>query len=98
MPSVSEPFGLTVLEAAAYDTAVILSRQSGVGEILDSVMRFDYWDTRKMADQLINISLSPGLSAELRQGIAREYDRFSWNKAAERYLEQYHHALRGATA
>jgi glycosyltransferase involved in cell wall biosynthesis len=99
MPSVSEPFGLTALEAAAYDNAILLSKQSGAGEVLDNIMRFDYWDTRRLADQLINISLSPGLNRELRDNVAAEISRFSWADAAERYLEQYYRASgRRATA
>lgn len=96
MPSVSEPFGLTALEASACETAIVLSKQTGVGEFIQNAMRFDYWDTRKLADELINISLSPGLMSELKQNVAREYMRFQWSDAAERYMEQYNHALRGA--
>jgi glycosyltransferase involved in cell wall biosynthesis len=98
MPSASEPFGLTALEAAAYDNAILLSKQSGVGERLRSVLRFDYWDVRKMADQIINVSLSPALSSELSTNVAREFDRFSWSDAAERYIEQYSRALKGVCA
>ncbi len=97
MPSISEPFGLTALEAAAYDTAILLSKQSGVSEVLHNTMSFDYWDTRKLADQLINISLSPGLQHELRQNVGREYNRFSWHDAADRLVEQYNYAIRRAT-
>jgi glycosyltransferase involved in cell wall biosynthesis len=96
MPSVSEPFGLTALEAAAYGNAIVLSKQSGVGESLDSVLRFDYWDTRRLADQLVGISLSPALKNELKDNVASEFARFSWADAADRYLETY--ARAGALA
>src|SRR5690606_14430395 len=49
MSSVSEPFGLTALEAAHHSTALMISRQSGVGELLNNIYRFDFWDTTRMA-------------------------------------------------
>jgi glycosyltransferase involved in cell wall biosynthesis len=89
MSSISEPFGITALEAAHSDTALLLSRQSGVGEVLRNVMRFNYWDTRKLADEIINISLSPALSTELREGVRREYMKTSWNDVAEKLVHEY---------
>jgi len=89
MPSISEPFGITALEAAHLNTSLLLSKQSGVGEVLHSVMRFDYWDTRKLADEIINISLSQALSSELRTGVRREYLKFSWDHVAEKLSHEY---------
>ncbi len=95
MPSVSEPFGLTALEAAHYGTALLISKQSGVGEVLRNIMRFDYWDTRKLADEIINISLSPSLKKELMEGVKEEYLNFSWNDVAEKLSREYHRVMRG---
>ena len=95
MSSVSEPFGLTALEAAHYDTALLISRQSGVGEVLHNIMRFDYWDTRKLADQIINISLSASLKKELMDGVKDEYLNFSWNDVAEKLSREYNRVMRG---
>ena len=89
MPSVSEPFGIAALEAAHYDNALLLSKTSGAGEVLNSIMKFDYWDTRKLADEIINISLSSALSAELREGVKREYLRISWDDVAEQMSREY---------
>ncbi len=89
MSSVSEPFGLTALEAAAHDTAVLLSRQSGVGEVLSSVMRFDYWDETRLADQIINIATSDALRTELSRNVAGEYDRISWTQVASQVKNVY---------
>ena len=89
MPSISEPFGLTALEAAYYDTAVLLSKTSGVGEVLHNVMRFDYWDTRKLADQIVGISLSPALQSTLVEGIKQEYLRCNWGDVARKMMHQY---------
>ena len=89
MPSVSEPFGLTALEAAHYNTAILLSKTSGVGETLNNVMRFDYWDTRKMADEIINISLSSALRNELKDNVKREYLRVSWSDITKKMTYEY---------
>ena len=54
MPSVSEPFGITALEAISYDTPVIISKQSGVSEVLGHALKVDFWDVDRMADLIIN--------------------------------------------
>lgn len=89
MPSVSEPFGLTALEAAFYDTAILLSRTSGAGEVLRSIMRFDYWDTRRLADQIVGISLSDALKRELAEGVKHEYLSYDWGDVARKITKQY---------
>ena len=89
MPSISEPFGLTPLEAAYYDTAILLSKTCGVGEVLNNVMRFDYWDTRKLADQIVGISLSPALQNSLAEGVKNEYLRCNWGDVARKLMGQY---------
>lgn len=89
MPSISEPFGLTPLEAAYYDTAILLSKTCGVGEVLNNVMRFDYWDTRKLADQIVGISLSPALHQTLVKNVKQEYLRCNWGDVARKILHQY---------
>lgn len=91
MSSVSEPFGLTALEAAAHDTAILISRQSGVGEVLHSVMRFDYWDIDRLADEMVGIAASPALQYELKNNVAREYDRVSWRDVAANIKSTYLH-------
>ncbi|MFZ2560109.1 MAG: glycosyltransferase family 4 protein [Candidatus Nanoperiomorbaceae bacterium] len=89
LPSVSEPFGLTPLEAAHYGTAILLSKTAGVGEILHHVLRFDYWDSRKLADQIINVSMSDALLSELRDNVRSEYLNENWDDAADKMLANY---------
>lgn len=89
MSSVSEPFGLTALEAAHHDTALLISKQSGVGEVLDNIMRFDYWDTDKLADEIVNIASSPALQNSLKENVKQEYARISWGDAARQCLSLY---------
>lgn len=98
MSSVSEPFGLTALEAAHHNAALIISRQSGVGEILHSIFRYDFWDIDRLADQMIAIATSPALSHDLRTNIRREYARISWKDVARQCMALYHHTIRGATS
>ena len=89
MSSVSEPFGLTALEAAHHDAALIISRQSGVGEVLHSIFRYDFWDVDALADQLVGIATSPALANELKQNIKREYTRISWSDVARQCMALY---------
>ena len=93
MSSVSEPFGLTALEAAHHDTALLISRQSGVGEVLNNIMRFDYWDVNKLADEIVNIAESPALQKSLKKNVKSEYARISWQDAARKCLKLYKGAL-----
>lgn len=89
LSSVSEPFGLTVLEAAHHDNAIILTYQSGVGEVLESVFRYDFWDVDRLADQMVGIATSPALKESLRRNVSKEYARLSWHDVADRCIKQY---------
>lgn len=98
MSSVSEPFGLTALEAAHHDTALIISRQSGVGEVLDSIFRYDFWDVDALADQMVGIAASPALMKELKEKVKQDYTRISWHDVAKRCLGLYEHMCAGRVA
>lgn len=89
LSSVSEPFGLTALEAAHHDNALIITKQSGVGEVLHSIFRYDFWDTNKLADQLVGIATSPALKDSLRKNVTHEYDRISWHDVAQQCVALY---------
>lgn len=93
MSSVSEPFGLTALEAAQHNTAIALTNQSGVGEVLNNVLRYDYWDERRLADQLIALALSESMREHLAAQAYHEVRQLSWQPVAERFVRRYH-ALR----
>jgi len=98
MSSVSEPFGLTALEAAHHDTALIISRQSGVGEVLKHILRYDFWDTDKLADQLVGIGTSQALKQSLQENVKIEYTNISWNDVAKKCMHLYRRIKIGATA
>ena len=98
MSSVSEPFGLTALEAAHHDNALIISRQSGVGEVLNSIFRYDFWDVDVLADQMVSIATSDALKDSLRQNVTQEYARISWYDVARRCMEIYQTTFQGVYA
>ena len=89
MSSVSEPFGLTALEAAHYNAALIITRQSGVGEILHNIFKYDFWDIDALADQIIGIATSNALAENLRENVRHEYTKISWADAAKRCMDIY---------
>ncbi len=89
LSSISEPFGLTALEAAHHDNALIITKQSGVGEVLHSIFRYDFWDVDRLADQLVGIATSPALKESLRKNITREYARISWHDVAKLCMSVY---------
>lgn len=92
MSSVSEPFGITALEAAHNNNAMIITRQSGVGEVLNSIFRYDFWDIDKLADQIVGIALSSALKTSLSQNVRHEYNRLSWHDVAKKCLDSYQRA------
>lgn len=94
MSSISEPFGLTALEAAHHDNAIIVTNQSGVGEVLHSIFRYDFWDTDRLADQLVGIATSPALKESLRKNITHEYARISWHDVAQQCVNAYGNTVR----
>jgi glycogen(starch) synthase len=98
MPSISEPFGLTPLEAVGYGTPALISKQSGVAEVLTNCLKVDYWDIDEMANQIVAVVRSDALRDELHANSRKEYDRLSWNKAADRLLEVYNHHRQAAMA
>lgn len=98
MSSVSEPFGLTALEAAHHDNALIITKQSGVGEVLDNIYRYDFWDVDTLADQIVNIAASRALKTELSQNVKHEYAKITWHDIAARCMQMYRGLKIGAAA
>lgn len=94
MPSVSEPFGITPLEAMAYDTPVVVSRQSGVSEVLRHVFKVDYWDVDRMAGQIVALLQHPELRAEMVRMAARELLSLHWHDAARKVAAVYRRVAR----
>lgn len=90
MPSISEPFGLTPLESIAYGTPALISKQSGVSEVLKNCLKVDFWDVNEMANQITSVVQNDALRDELHANALREFDRLSWNEAADKLVDMYH--------
>lgn len=90
MPSVSEPFGLTPLESIGYGTPALISKQSGVSEIIKSFLKVDFWDTDEMANQMVAVIQNDSLGNELLSNAQIEYVRLSWDDAADKLHKVYH--------
>ncbi len=89
MPSVSEPFGIAPLEALNYDVPVLISKQSGVAEVLTHVLKVDFWDVNEMANKIIAVLKYPPLQLTLREHGNFEVRRLRWSGAAEKCLRIY---------
>ena len=89
MPSVSEPFGISALEALSYETPVILSRQSGVAEVLRHVLKVDFWDVDRMADLMINALMHDELRQDMISMAREEVKRLRWDASAMRAIDVY---------
>jgi glycosyltransferase involved in cell wall biosynthesis len=89
MPSVSEPFGIAPLEALSNDVPVIISKQSGVAEMLTHCLKVDFWDVDEMANKIIAVLRHPPLHVTLREHGNFEVRKLSWTDSARRCLEVY---------
>jgi len=94
MPSVSEPFGISPLEAMMSDVPTIISKQSGVAEILTHAIKVDFWDINAMADAIYGILKYPALSTMFRKFGRVEVDSLQWKHSAEHVLKVYKSALK----
>ena len=93
MPSVSEPFGIAPLEAIAHGTPVIISKQSGVSEILTHALKVDFWDIDDMANKIVAVLRHPPLSRTLQEHGSMEIRRLTWDGAAEKAVRVYEEAI-----
>lgn len=89
MPSVSEPFGIVPLEAMQTDVPVIISRQSGVAEILNYVVKTDFWDINAMSDAIYALLNYPVLSSYFRKNGKTEVENLRWKYSAKNIREIY---------
>ena len=89
MPSVSEPFGITTLESIASGTPVLISKQSGVSEIINHCLRADFWDIDEMANKILSVIDNDELEECLSANGLAEINKFTWDRAAERIIDIY---------
>jgi len=89
MPSVSEPFGIAPLEALNNDVPVLISKQSGVSEVLTHVLKADFWDVNEMANKIVAVLKYPPLQMTLREHGNYEVRKLKWEDAAEKCRQVY---------
>jgi len=93
MPSVSEPFGIAPLEALSHNVPVIISKQSGVSEVLSHVLKVDFWDIDEMANKILAVLRHPPLQRTLRQHGAIELRKLSWTDSARKLKKTYQRVM-----
>ena len=93
MPSVSEPFGISPLEAMQMGVPSIISKQSGCAEILNNVIKTDYWDVDAMADAIYSIVTYPAMHRQLSEDGLAEVNQITWDKAGRQVIDIYNKVL-----
>jgi len=93
MPSVSEPFGLSALEAAQFGIPCVISKQSGVSEVLFGALTADFWDVDKMAGHIISLLQNDSLRESVVKDAFRDLENLTWDKAADKVADVYKKVL-----
>jgi len=93
MPSVSEPFGIAPLEALGHRVPVLISRQSGVSEVLVNALKVDFWDVEDMANKIVAVLRYPPLQRTLTDHGFDEVRGITWDGAAKKCVSVYQHAI-----
>lgn len=89
MPSVSEPFGIAALESIIHGTPVIVSKQSGVSEVVQNALKVDFWDIDEMTNKILSVLNHNSLRETLKENGKNEVGIFSWDQAAQECLNLY---------
>jgi len=93
MTSVSEPFGIAVLEAMAHNVPAIIPREAGVSEVVTNVLRVDFWDVRNLTDRIVAVLRHEPLRRVMGDLGGREVGRLSWRGSARQCLAAYRRVL-----
>lgn len=96
MPSVSEPFGIAPLEAIQAGVPVIISRQSGIAEVMPDAIQVNFWDTDALADAICNVLAHKSLATTLQKQGKEKARKLTWDWAAEKVKLLYHELLTNA--
>jgi len=94
LPSVSEPFGLVPLEALANKTPALISKQSGVSEIMTNILKTDFWDIDEMTNKIVAVLTHDSLRTTLAENGKKETYRLNWAHAAKKCVDLYNKLLR----
>jgi glycogen(starch) synthase len=89
MPSISEPFGLSAVEAAQFGIPCVISKQSGVSEVLNGSLKFDHWDVNKAASNILNLLNDNVLREKVVNDAYQNLEKISWDISAKKVIEAY---------
>ena len=89
MPSVSEPFGITPLEALKNNTPALISRQSGVSEVLPNALKVDFWDIDEMTNKIVSVLAYSSLRSSLVENGLKDIEKITWESSAEKCINIY---------
>lgn len=89
MPSVSEPFGISPLEAMREGVPTIISKQSGVSEVVSYAIKVDFWDIDAMADAIYSLTHYPAISNMIKKNASEQLHTINWDKATKEILDIY---------
>lgn len=93
MPSISEPFGIVPLEALANRTPVLVSKQSGVSEVIRNSLQVDFWDIDEMTNKIVSVLKHESLQEVMGDHGEREVKKITWDKAAKKTIAVYNELL-----
>ncbi len=93
VPSRSEPFGLIALEAAHCSLPVVISKQSGVSEVLSHALKVDYWNIEEMAEKIVSLLKYEALNKEIRKNTNKEVKEITWQRKAKEVIDIYKEVL-----
>lgn len=89
MPSVSEPFGLSALEAAQFNIPAVISKQSGVAEVMKGALKADFWDVNKMAEHIVNLITDDKLYEQVVEQGKKDIEASTWDATADKVIRVY---------
>jgi hypothetical protein len=89
MPSVSEPFGLSAVEAVQFGVPSVISKQSGVSEVLQGSLKFDYWDVQRAAQYVLALLNDEVLSDKIKEDAYKDLENISWDNASQTVIAGY---------
>jgi glycosyltransferase involved in cell wall biosynthesis len=89
MPSISEPFGIAPLEAMGYGVVTIISKQSGVAEVIENVFKIDFWDIKEMVKTIIYLLDNPQDRERIAKAGQREVANIQWDEAVDKIISIY---------
>ncbi len=98
MPSVSEPFGLVPLESIQQGTASLITKQSGVAEVLTHVLKVDFWDVEEMANKIVAALKYETMNGQLVREGKKEILKLSWHTAADKVKNLYQQLIQLGTS